>query len=353
VYTTAETADEVKFAVDIESDGIGRFSLRPLFEGEKAAVLKGLVDNVTEELISALEEQLMVDLEAIFQKAGSKTVTIELFVPEIPDYFPCPLAVAREIGALKAKKAKAASEVEDGDPPPWDGQEELDGKIAELAKVKALRTPNAVLGTVGVRHCLVQGDLIGAQFRALAFALKSARGKGAEPKLRLAAPLIVHDGEIVRLAKAVETELEQFGEKAAIGGLIETPRACLTAGKIATVCKFVIVSLPKLTEFTYATTAADATQTWLKPYRDRGIFRDDIFGKIDSQSVGSLMTKAIKYAREAVADGEIGIYNEEFGRPGTDTLERYLALGVNAIICTPSAVPVVRLCAAKSVLAKN
>jgi pyruvate,orthophosphate dikinase len=351
VYTTATTAEEIKFAVDIESDGVGPFSLQPLFEGEKTAILKTLAQGITEEAISTLEEQLTVDLEPILQNAGRKTITIELFVPDTPSYFPSPLSVAREIGILKAKKAKAMVGFEaEGEAPPWDGQEELDAKVAELEKLKSLRKPDSAFGCVGVRHCLVCADFIGAQFRALAFALKSARGKGGEPKIRLAAPIVVHAGEVDRLRQVSQAELEQFGEKASVGALLETPRACLTAGKIAAEGSFVILSVPKLTETVYATTAADATQTWLPPYRDRGIFKEDIFGKMDSASVGTLITKAIKSAREAVADGEIGIYNETFGTPGTDTLEQHIALGVNGIICKPGVVPIVRLCAAKSIL---
>jgi pyruvate,orthophosphate dikinase len=151
-----------------------------------------------------------------------------------------------------------------------------------------------------------------------------------------------------QLIKTTEAELEPFGEKAVIGALLETPRACLTAGTIAQASRFVIVSVLKLTEFTFASTSADAEKTWLRPYRDRGIFKDDIFGKVDTASSGVLMTKAIKFAREAVATGEIAIYNEGFGDPGNDLIEQYIALGVNGLICKPSSVPIARLFAAKS-----
>jgi hypothetical protein len=80
------------------------------------------------------------------------------------------------------------------------------------------------------------------------------------------------------------------------------------------------------------------------------MFKDDLFGKVDPATVGTLLTRAIKTARQAVGDGEIGIYNEAFGDPGTDVLEQHIALGVNGVICKPSAVPVARLCAAKLVL---
>jgi hypothetical protein len=65
------------------------------------------------------------------------------------------------------------------------------------------------------------------------------------------------------------------------------------------------------------------------------------------------VTPAIKNARQAVGDGEIGIYNEAFGDTGTAVLEQHLALGVNGVICKPSAVPIARLCAANSVLTRK
>jgi hypothetical protein len=49
----------------------------------------------------------------------------------------------------------------------------------------------------------------------------------------------------------------------------------------------------------------------LKPYRERGIFKDDVFGKVDT-----LLTRTIKTARQKVGDAEIGIYNEVFGDSG-------------------------------------
>jgi pyruvate,orthophosphate dikinase len=352
VYTTATTADDVKFAVDIESDGIGTFPIATLIGDETDAVLKGLATGFTEELISTFEEQLTVALEPILQNTKAKTITFELYVPNFRKYFPCPLQIAREIGVLKAKAAKAEQPVEEGEPPraPFEEQQLLDEKIAELEKLKKTQAVDPALGCVGVRHCLVHTDFFGAQYRAIAFAAKGAKGKGSFPKIRLIAPLVAHDGELQRFSKVLETEVQQFGEAVSVGALLQTPRACLTAGKIAGVGTFVVVSVPKLTEFTYASVAEEAEQTWLKAYRDRGIFRNDIFGKAEPSSVGVLMNKAIKGARDAVPAGEVGIYNEEFGNPGTDLLNQYITLGVNGIICKPLSVPIARLTAAKSLL---
>jgi hypothetical protein len=60
------------------------------------------------------------------------------------------------------------------------------------------------------------------------------------------------------------------------------------------------------------------------------------------------MNRAINAAKLAKPDGEIAFYNEDFGNP--DTLQTYIALGVNGVICKPEAVPMARLGAAKFIL---
>jgi pyruvate,orthophosphate dikinase len=356
VYTTARTAEDVKFAIDIESDGIGTFKMGSLFEGDHASLLKSLADGFNEELLCNFEEHLTVSLEPILQNVCSKILTFELFVPDFPQYFRCPLEVAREIGALKAKAAKQAADAADPEgkppavPPPFEHQAELDAKIEELAKLKKLRNKNASIGCAGVRYCLVNADLLTAQYRAIAFAAKSAKAKRESPKLRIVCPLVSHERELQKLTTLLTDEVERYGENTAIGAFLETPRSCLASAQIANAAPFLIVSMPTLTEYTFASSASDGEKTWLKPYRDRGIFKNDIFGIPDPTSVVALMNKAIKAAREAAPQGEVVIYNEDFGKPGTDLLEQYIAVGVNGLICKPAVVPIARLAAAKSVL---
>jgi pyruvate,orthophosphate dikinase len=339
VYTTAKTASEVQFAVDVESDGIGNLKLQDLFDSEHDKMFADMTGGFTDELISQFEECLTDRLGTILQSAGTKTMTLELCDPDLTSYLPSALDLAREIGVLKGKKELAGQNA-------FEGESELAEKVAALKKLRELKPPNVAIGCRGVRVCLVNQEFLSAQLRAVAFAAKSARGKNAEPQIRILIPFVSDAGEIERIKKALAAELEQYGEKAVVGAALQTPRACLTAGRIAASGGFVVISLQQLTELTFGIIRKDAG--WLKMYRDRGIFKDDIFAKLEQNSVAVLMNKAIQAAKQAKPDAEIAFYNEDFGDP--DTLQTYIALGVNGIICKPKAVPIARLGAAKSIL---
>jgi hypothetical protein len=83
-------------------------------------------------------------------------------------------------------------------------------------------------------------------------------------------------------------------------------------------------------------------------YRERGIFKDDIFVKIQQNSGAVLINMTIQAAKLAKADGEIAFYNEDFGNP--ETLQTYITCAVNGVICKPDAGLIDRPDAAKSIL---
>jgi pyruvate,orthophosphate dikinase len=339
VYTTAKTASEVQFAVDVESDGVGNLKLQDLFDSEHNKMFADMTGGFSDELISQFEECLTDRLGTILQSAGTKTMTLELCDPDLTSYLPSTLDLAREIGVLKGKK-ELAGENE------FEGESELAQKVTALKKLRELKPPNVAIGCRGVRLCLINHEFLAAQLRAVAFAAKSARGKNAEPTIRILVPFVSDAGEINRLKSVLAANLEQYGEKAIVGAALQTPRACLTAGKVAASGGFVVIALPQLTELTFGIIQKDAG--WLKMYRERGIFKEDIFAKLEQNSVAVLMSKAIQAAKQAKPEGEIAFYNDDFGNP--DTLQTYIALGVNGVICKPDAVPIARLGAAKSIL---
>jgi hypothetical protein len=63
------------------------------------------------------------------------------------------------------------------------------------------------------------------------------------------------------------------------------------------------------------------------------------------------MKKSIEIAKAAKPETEVGIFHEDFGNP--ETIKAFLRAGINAIICKPQVVPIVRLCAAKEILGQK
>jgi pyruvate,orthophosphate dikinase len=111
-------------------------------------------------------------------------------------------------------------------------------------------------------HLFTQVSPINHEFLAVDFAAKAARGKNTELKIPILIPLVSDAGETQRFANVLDTNLGQYSEKVNVGAAIQTPKACLTAGKIATSGGFVVISLPQLTELTFGIIRKDAG--WLK-----------------------------------------------------------------------------------------
>jgi hypothetical protein len=97
VYTTAKAASEVQFAVDVGSDGVRDF--QDLFGEEDEKMFADMTGGFTDELISQFDELLTDGLGAILQCAGTKTMTLELYEPDLAAYLPSGLDLARGRGA--------------------------------------------------------------------------------------------------------------------------------------------------------------------------------------------------------------------------------------------------------------
>src|SRR5690606_24878216 len=131
----------------------------------------------------------------------------------------------------------------------------------------SLEESNPMLGTRGVRLGVLHPDIYEMQVRAIARAALAVRERtGEAPRLEIMIPLVAfsRELELVReriVAVAGEEGLTE-GADYEIGTMIELPRACLAAARIAEHADF----------FSFGTN--DLTQTGL------GFSRDDIEGTV-------------------------------------------------------------------------
>jgi hypothetical protein len=109
VYTTANTASEVQFVVDVGSDGVGNLRLQDLFGAEDERMFADMTGGFTDKLISQSEEPLTDLLGAILQCAGTKTKTLELCDPDFAADLPSALDLARDAGVLRRREELAGS----------------------------------------------------------------------------------------------------------------------------------------------------------------------------------------------------------------------------------------------------
>ena len=334
IYTKAFDASDVKLAVDVESDGVGLFTVEKFFD-ENKELLINLAKGYTEESLSEFENCLTEKLGDVFANGGTKAVTVRLFEPAFEKYLPSAAELAKEIGDMTVREAEA---------------EQIEEKRNLMNLIKSLEL-NSRIGCRAVRACITHPEFMAAQFKAIINSVQAAKGRSADPKVRILVPFVTEANEMKHMIKSFNEAASEAGVTAKFGAQIETPRACLTATKIAEACDFMDISTEFLNELAFGMINEDVRDKFLDQYSERKIMNKDILETLDSESAGIMMTKCISEARATKDDSVVGFYHDDFANPQTFT--KYIQYGINSFICKPPAVPIARLCAAKTLLAEN
>jgi len=130
--------------------------------------------------------------------------------------------------------------------------------------------------------------------------------------------------------------------------MIEIPRACLLADRMAKTAQFFSFGTNDLTQMTYGYSRDDAQGKFLMQYVEQGILPFDPFESIDQIGVGKLMKMCVELGRKAQPGIEIGICGEHGGEPRS--IEFCHKLGLDYVSCSPFRVPIARLAAAQAAL---
>ena len=130
-----------------------------------------------------------------------------------------------------------------------------------------------------------------------------------------------------------------------VGTMIEIPRACMIADKIAEQAEFFSFGTNDLTQMTYGLSRDDAGQI-IADYTANLIFEVDPTAKIDRDGVGELMKIAVNKGRSTRPDLHLGICGEHGGDPSS--VEFCHMIGLDYVSCSPFRVPIARLAAAQA-----
>ncbi len=130
--------------------------------------------------------------------------------------------------------------------------------------------------------------------------------------------------------------------------MIELPRACLVAHRIAEHAEFFSFGTNDLTQTVFGYSRDDA-EGYVHPASTRTkILREDPFQVIDQDGVGEMMRMAMERGRMTRPDMKIGICGEHGGDPSSvQYLPRHR---LDYVSCSPFRVPIARLAAAQAVL---
>jgi pyruvate,orthophosphate dikinase len=132
-----------------------------------------------------------------------------------------------------------------------------------------------------------------------------------------------------------------------VGTMIELPRACLMADKIAETAEFFSFGTNDLTQTTFGFSRDDAAP-FLDVYHSKGILAVDPFMTIDRDGVGELVKMGVERGLSVRPDLKLGICGEHGGDP--ESVRFCQEIGLTYVSCSPFRVPIARLAAAQAVL---
>jgi pyruvate, orthophosphate dikinase len=130
-----------------------------------------------------------------------------------------------------------------------------------------------------------------------------------------------------------------------IGTMMETPRACLGADRLATDVEFMSFGTNDLTQMTYGFSRDDAGK-FIPAYLTNKLIEMDPFVSLDQRAIGKLMKMAIKDSRRKKKGIKYGICGEHGGDPRS--VKYCHEIGLDYVSCSPFRIPVARIAAAQA-----
>ncbi len=340
IRTNADTPVDARNSRELGAEGIGLCRTEHMFFGEDRifAFRQMIVARNEADRRKALAKILPIqqtDFEEIFRTMDGLPVTIRLLDPPLHEFLPNNeeeiIELAAELGITK---------------------DALKAIITELHEI------NPMLGNRGCRLAISYPEIAEMQTAAILGAALKVKAEGVKVYPEIMVPLVAEVKEFNFLKKVILDTAERIFTEAGdridfeIGTMIEIPRACITADKIAKEADFFSFGTNDLTQMGYGLSRDDAGKV-LSTYYKEGIFEFDPTQHIDREGVGVLMEMGTRLGRTAKkeANGEmhIGICGEHGGDPVS--VEFCHLLGFDYVSCSPFRVPIARLAAAQAEIA--
>jgi pyruvate,orthophosphate dikinase len=222
-------------------------------------------------------------------------------------------------------------------------------------RVAQLHELNPMLGHRGCRLGIAYPEITEMQARAILSAAAELTKEKVKVLPEIMIPLTGHENEfknqeaiVRRVAGDVQKE---YGLKLSylVGTMIEVPRACLVADKIARHAEFFSFGTNDLTQMGFGF-SRDDIGGFLPYYLEKKILPHDPFQVLDQEGIGQLIEMAVKKGRASRPDLKIGICGEHGGE--SSSVKFCHRAGFNYVSCSPFRVPIARLAAAQAALQK-
>jgi pyruvate,orthophosphate dikinase len=277
-----------------------------------------------------------------------------------------------ELFSYVKKDIKATMEAMNGlpvtfrllDPPLHEFVPQKADKQAELAKAlgisveaiakrgESLHESNPMMGHRGVRLGVTYPEVSEMQIRSIFESAVELIKEGKDPHPEIMVPVTCDVSELdftKKIADKVYAEVcAKFGVKAIdykYGTMIEIPRACLLADRMAKSAEFFSFGTNDLTQMTFGF-SRDDIGGFLNEYLDKKMLAADPFQTIDQDGVGQLIKMSVEKGRATRSDLKVGICGEQGGDPAS--VEFCFKAGLTYVSCSPFRVPIARLAAAQA-----
>ena len=336
VRANADIAKDAKVAFDFGAEGIGLCRTEHMFfEKDKIfAIRKMIVAPTEEERISALTVLLKMqekDFEGLFKAANGKILTIRYLDPPLHEFLPKTEDEVKELATS------------------------LNMTVSSLhKKIDSLKEFNPMMGLRGCRLSIVYPEIAVMQTTAIFKAAKKVMKLGIDVKPEIMIPLVGDVAELKYLKDIILNVAKRLNKdnevKYKIGTMIEVPRSVTQADEIAKEADFFSFGTNDLTQMTFGYSRDDAG-SFINDYYQKGILKFDPFKTIDKEGVGKLMMVAIKLARAANKNIELGVCGEHGG--DEESVKFFNKIGLDYVSCSPYRVPVAILAAAQAEIGKE
>jgi len=344
VRANADNPEDARKAREFGAVGIGLVRTEHMFMdgGRLAAMQEMILADTREQREAALAKILPFqreDFYGILKEMAGLPVTIRLLDPPLHEFLPNLEELLVEVTELRCTNR---------DP------ELLKEKETLLRTVRSLSELNPMLGHRGCRLGVHYPEIYAMQLRAIFEATAKLVKEGYRVFPEIEMPLVIHENEQKRLRKQAIEVAEQVKKETGVdfpykvGVMLEVPRACFAADKIAREADFFSFGTNDLTQMGLGLSRDDAQGKFLHNYVSEGIFEHDPFVVIDREAVGELMRIAITKARSIDPNFEFGICGEHGGEP--NSIEFCHLVGLNYVSVSPYRVPVSRLCCAQAAI---
>src|SRR3954470_20266517 len=242
VRTNADTPEDAKKARDFGAEGIGLCRTEHMFmAADRQPKMRAMIMAETEEARRAALDELLPlqqeDFEGLFDEMAGLPITIRLGRPPLHEVLPSLEEIAGDVERARIERSEDLEELE-----------------KTLERVHSLQETNPMLGTRGCRLGIIHPEIYEMQVRAIVRAAKAVAKRAEKaPDLEIMIPLVAYEQELEIMRKMVEGVCdeecrESTGIDLHVGTMIELPRACFVADRIAKVADFFSFGTNDLTQ---------------------------------------------------------------------------------------------------------